>query len=211
PLREESESPDTPTAEKAKRWSVKLDDVIARIDELWFVEYRFRGRAVAAGAFELKPGLFLSLESSKLHFHSGTLSVGKHALAKHFEGALKGRMAPTNLEEVSGLAIFERVSADFQARMRGGELGFANVYLQPRPDLSGGGALRADIDVGIERGSVTKDSRAKIIAPSAMLKSSERVLQGDVGGELSVWTVANRPSLALSLRSRQLKAQGEKG
>jgi hypothetical protein len=180
--------------------------VTARVTRLWFVEYDYQGPALAQGSFELHPGRFLELEPTTLRFQGGSLAVGEHRVANRVEGTLDARIAATALESVTGLAIFEPITARFDVRLEGGDLAFTDVYLGPRIPAEVSGAFAGSIGIGLERGKLTADSRVELHAPEARVTLERATVLGDLDFRMDVDSKASPPRVRLRAKSEHASA-----
>ena len=119
-----------PSTDKTKNWAFLIENVRARGVELWFMEYRFAGRAEVFGAFELAPGRKLWVGPARLDLVSGELGVGeKRPLAQKLRGTMDFRFRETNPDPIPGLEIFRQISAKLALDAELVDLEAANLYL----------------------------------------------------------------------------------
>lgn len=205
----EGEASQADSAEEG--WSVHLQNVTARVSRLWFVEYDYQGPAVAQGSFELRPGRFIELQPSTLHFQGGALSVGEHPAAEKLEGVLQAQIAPTELSKVEGAAIFEKITAKLDLGLQGGDLAFADVYLKSRLPFTLAGPLAGNVYVALTRGALGPDTRVELNAPDATVRTDSAELEGDLTLGVAVDAGASPDRLRLSVSSQQVTASREPG
>jgi hypothetical protein len=140
-----------PTPEKlASLWSVALDRVDAAIDELWFLEYRYRGPAHVRGGFAFSPLHRLWIAPTQLALEGGLLSVGGRVLSPTFLGTLEVAIAATDLPSARGLQIFRGLSGSLRFDTSLRDLGVADLYLEGLR-VTGSGRLKADLTLAAGR------------------------------------------------------------
>jgi hypothetical protein len=127
-------------------WSVQIDEVHADIDELWFLEYRYRGNAHVDGAFALSPLRQLWVGPALLRLNGGELRVGEHVLAPSFNGRAEVTIAPVDLAASPGLRVLHTLSATIQFETAVENLSAAKLYVDGL-QASGKGKLRANVRV----------------------------------------------------------------
>jgi hypothetical protein len=176
-----------PPSDKTDDWTIWIENVRATADELWFMEYRFAGRAVAHGSFELAPGRRLWVEPATLEVEAGTLSLGKSdALASSVKGYLDVRFREANPDVLPGLKIFRQISSTLDVDLHLVGLDAANLY-QSVAEVSGGrGSLRARVRV--TDGHFVPDSRVEYAS------TEDVVLANQVGSARA------RPSVQVECR-----------
>lgn len=207
PLRE-GPRPKATQAQKQERWTVRLEDVVAHVDELWFVEYHYQGQALAKGTFEFKPGVLLELESSRLEFEAGTLSVGDRVVADPLKGVLTAETKRIDLGPIQGSQLFGELSATFDAKLRGGNLTFLDVYLKPRLGITTQGPFELALNVAVEAGKVSSDTVIELQAPNTLVHAARTSIEGDLAGKVSVVKANGQERLRVALNSHRLHGQG---
>ena len=140
-----------PLTDKTKNWAIELENVRAHGVELWFMEYRYTGRADVSGGFVLEPGRRLRVGPARLDIASGELAIGtRRPLAKNVKGSLDFRFRETNPEPILGLAIFRQISAKLALDADLVNLEAANLYLSDASLVAvrrGGGKLAARLEL----------------------------------------------------------------
>ncbi len=92
-------------------WKVQLDDVDTSVDELWFQEYRYRGRAVAKGGFRLEPMQRVRVGPASLQIDPGVLSAEPHVVATEFGGRLDVTVREFEVQKEKGASPVAFVDA----------------------------------------------------------------------------------------------------
>lgn len=144
------EGPPTPplTDEQYNLWTIHLEDVDARATELWFLEYRFAGRARARGGFRLEPERDAQTERCTLALDGG-LHVGQDTVASKLTGWLHAQLDRHDPRVVQGAKIFSKISVNTKLD--------ADI-----PDLAFTGLYRSDGGVELSRGGGTVQARAQL-------------------------------------------------
>ncbi len=140
-----------PYHDKTKDWAFLLENVEARGVELWFMEYRYTGRADVRGAFELAPGRKLWVGPAHAEFHPGELGIGKkRPFLQNVRGVLDFRFREANPDPIPGLAIFRQISAKAALDARLVDIEAVNLYLSDASKTAvrrGEGDLRASVEL----------------------------------------------------------------
>lgn len=161
-------------------WTIHMESVVARVSELWVLEYHYQGDAVATGAFELHPGQELRLWPSQLEIHDGTLSIQQTPVALELTASLQAEIARTDLTATQGAAIFDSLSVSLDAELGDGDLAALQAYLEPNDDIVLSGTCDASLALGVTRGAVAPGSYARVAAPRAAVSTPLGVLRGDL-------------------------------
>ncbi|HMJ15580.1 MAG TPA: hypothetical protein VK524_29390, partial [Polyangiaceae bacterium] len=123
------EGPPTPplTDEQYDLWTIQLEDVEANAKELWFLEYRFTGRARARGGFRLEPERDAQTERCTLAL-DGALRVGPQTVASKLEGWLHAQLDRHDPRIVQGAKIFSKISVNTELDANIPDLEFTELY-----------------------------------------------------------------------------------
>lgn len=100
-----------PESNLDKVWKVQLDDVDTSVDELWFQEYRYRGRAIAKGGFRLEPMQRVRVGPASLAIEPGILTAEPHFVATEFGGRLDVTIREFEVKKEKGAAPLAFVDA----------------------------------------------------------------------------------------------------
>jgi hypothetical protein len=111
-------------------WSFELNDVIAKVEELWFMTYRYTGPAEATGGFQLVPYHNLEVGPAHLGLFSGVLHSGpEKLLSPKLDGSIELSLTPVNPEALTGMTAFAPISAAVHLTARFVDLSPVNLYL----------------------------------------------------------------------------------
>lgn len=172
-------SPPPPIAESEYNlWEVLLDDVEGSVREIWILEHRFQGKARVKGGFHMRPARFFSVFPSRLDLESGTLSVAGVPTAREVSGTLDCTVEHTNVEKVAGLQVLRTFSADLALTTARGELAAANVYTEPRVNVTAAGSVRATARVRLRRGTIQQSSSIEFASDDVTLHRERERLRG---------------------------------
>jgi hypothetical protein len=154
--------PDLPPLSDAdyNLWTIHLEDVDAYARELWFLEYRFTGRARAKGGFRLEPQRDAQTERCSLTF-DGSLHVGSQTAASRLHGWLRAKLDRHDPRVVEGAQIFKKISVNTKLSASLPDLGFTEIYRERDGlELSGGkGTLHARVQ--LEHGAWMKNTELR--------------------------------------------------
>jgi hypothetical protein len=170
-----------PPSEIDKLWKIRLQDVIASVAELWFLEYRWIGRGHVEGAFELRPYDELWVGPARLDLDPGTLTMGKEEMLKGFGGRIETTLHPVNPEEPDGAEMFDHISG--LVKLEGELVSFDTLHVHaPSLDLRLLKPGRLEADVRFDHGVIEPKSAATAVFPSAIFRTKELaiVLSGGV-------------------------------
>gem|GEM_PF-1325556 len=105
--------PPTPPLTEAEYnlWTVHLDDVDAKVTELWVHTIRFEGSARASGSFRLRPAKRLWVNPAALELEAGTLTTGPHTIMSDVHGEVTCTVDPFDVEPIVGMGMFPFISA----------------------------------------------------------------------------------------------------
>ncbi|HEY8945718.1 MAG TPA: hypothetical protein VIM73_15720, partial [Polyangiaceae bacterium] len=170
----ESRVPEPPISdEEYNLWTIHLEDVEVRATEIWTQFVRYRGPAVARGAFRLKPARHLWVGPATLELERGKLTVGsERALADSVSGRIHCVVHPFDVRIPVGTEVFRYISAKLDLTAQG-------VHADPVPlILSGVGdqAVRSApghlrIAASVEQGRFTERSQLEYTTPNLELES----------------------------------------
>jgi hypothetical protein len=180
-------------------WTIHLEGVNVGVRELWVQFARFRGAAVAKGAFRLRPARHLWVGPASLEISGGNLSVGSEALASELRGSIECAVHPFDVRIPVGNEVFRYISARVGLDASGVRLEPARLFLEKplQPLLrSRPGALR--IRAKVDRGRFSESSTLELSTPElaleqgrtlARLKDVRAELRGmpGAGGEARGW------------------------
>jgi hypothetical protein len=153
--------PRSPPRRRRDPWHIRLADItFDGVREIWLEEYRFAGKARAAGGFDLRLRRSFELDPTRLDVASGDLLLGERPILAAARGKIQGRIEPFSPAEHRGWDVLRFVSgrAGFGGRVR--SLEFLDLHFRKTQWLdmrSGGGPV--DVDLRMERGRILPGSR----------------------------------------------------
>ena len=204
------EGPPTPplTDEQYDLWTIQLEDVDARAKELWFLEYRFTGRARARGGFRLVPQRDAQTELCTLAL-DGVLSVGPKTAASKLEGWLHAQLDRHDPRVVHGAAIFAKISVNTKLDAAIPNFEFTEPYRSDGAvELSRGtGAVhaRAQLEHGawMENTAIRYQTAGITIAKKPVVVAGPLALNAEIvkgGRDSTLELAATTPRLQLAVR-----------
>lgn len=168
------------TTSERDLWSVRIEDVQARVSELWVLEYRFQGSGFAHGSFVVKPGRWVQVEPAGLELERGTLSLGQHRVAETLRGRVTCDIPDMRVPETEGVQVLRDIGAGVQLRLSGGRLDFLRAYLARFGSARYSGNAEWSIDLNVARGIVEPGSNVSLRATPFELHHQLAKLSGDL-------------------------------
>lgn len=135
-------------------WIIEMNDVSARVDDLWLVEYHYAGQGVAKGGFLLDPGRAFHLRPSEFVWQGGALTVGETFVSRNTTGTLRSEMHLDDVPTIEGFDFADKVKIDVDLNLTAGELAFLEVYAGQIPIQSARGRYSARLRLNADRGKV---------------------------------------------------------
>jgi hypothetical protein len=203
------------TDEQYDLWTIQLEDVDATAKELWFLEYRFTGKARATGGFRLEPERDAQTELCKLTL-DGTLATGEQTVATKLVGWLHAQLDRHDPRRVEGALVFNEISINAELDAQLPSLRFTELYRsRDGVELSGGtGALhvRAQLEHGAwkENTTVRYETDSITVAQSPLRVVGPLVLNANIvqgGHDSSLELEATSPRLRLVARGTPEKIE----
>ncbi len=186
-----SDAPEAPLDEAHYNlWTVHMDDVDVHLTELWAQMFRYQGEGRVRGAFRLRPAKKLWVGPAELSLMGGKLSTGPRQVLHDMEGSLNVKVDDFDTEPVHGLGPFKFIFARLQLKGQVPDLEGVNFLAGPSASFhlqDGSGAV--DLDLAVDHGSVTSESRFSYATDHLGLATSS--IKAHVDGNLVV--SANRP------------------
>jgi hypothetical protein len=179
-------------------WSVRIENVHARVSELWVMEHRFRGEGLARGSFVVKPARWVQVMPASLVLQSGTLTLGEHVVAQNVSGKISCSIPDMDVQKSEGLKVLNDISASVKLALGGGQLSFLRAYVGTSP-VEYGGEAEWLVDVNVQRGNIERGSRLSARAMPLRAKTSFAELSGDVMLSFGRDALEAPDELALSL------------
>jgi hypothetical protein len=165
-------------------WQVRIENVEARVSELWVMEYRFRGSGVARGSFVVKPARWVQVEPATLDFEQGRLTLGQHLVAERMRGRITCDIPDMHVQETHGLEVLRDILAGAQLELSGGKVDFLRAYLARWGSARYAGSADWRLDVHVLRGVVTPGSRISVHAAPFELRHEMGALFGNLDAAL---------------------------
>lgn len=184
-------------------WRIHIENVTARVKELWFLEYRYAGKGVATGSFLLQPARSFELSLSRLDLFGGRLTVAERPVAATVDGRIACQVKSFDVQKTTGLAPFDNVSLDLKAVLDGGDLSFLDVYLEPDAGLRASGPVRFDLGAIVKEGVVQPPTKLSIDAPRTRVSGDRAAFAGDLQATVSAPEGSDR--LALDARAQRIQ------
>jgi hypothetical protein len=185
-------------------WTIQLEDVDARVKELWFLEYRFTGTGRAKGGFRLQPERDARTDWCSLTL-DGALRVGEQTVASRLSGHLEAKLDRHDPRVVQGAQIFTKIS--FDTDLRAAILGLEPTELYARaegPHLSRGmGALRVRAKLG--HGAWMKTTELHYDTAGATFSQGHLIVAGALGLSVDLIKGGTDAVFELSASSPRLK------
>ncbi len=200
----EGSPPETSSEELSKRWVISLSNVRAEVDELWIMEHRYRGSAVASGAFELHPGSRLRLTGTNLVFESGDIRVADRTVASSIDGQVTCDMPTTDLRDATGMQVLDEMSATAVIELQGGTLDFLDVYLSNTGVRAVRGPYSAEIDIRVDDGSIASGTSVLARSTDAKVTTPLGVVAGDASVRIAVPASGNASEMIVTASSSEL-------
>lgn len=169
-------------------WQVKIENVTARVRELWVMEYRFVGSGLATGSFVVKPARWVQVEPAKLRLDDGRLTLGSHLVAEHLRGHINCDIPDMRVQETEGIQVLREISTTLSLSLENGGLDFVGAYLARLGDVSYAGRASWRIDANLQRGVVQPGSQLSLRATPLQLRS------GSLAASTDLWLSLERPS-----------------
>ncbi|HEY5959012.1 MAG TPA: hypothetical protein VIV60_20775 [Polyangiaceae bacterium] len=194
PLYTGSRPPPIPDAQY-HLWQVHIENVLADVNEIWILEYRFLGNAIAAGSFLLKPARWVMVKSASLTFQSGKLQTVESGATGALVGRIRCDVPGLDVRRLSGSEIFRAISADATLSIANWELKFIDQYLQPRFKVDAKGPLEVQLRAELSAGRITERTNVVLDAPKTVATSPDGSFEGRVHATLGAVTATESLTL----------------
>ncbi|HVJ21222.1 MAG TPA: hypothetical protein VM686_37680, partial [Polyangiaceae bacterium] len=188
-------------------WQVRIEDVNVRVRELWIMEHRFQGEAVARGSFAIKPSRWVQVEPAQLVIERGKHTLGRHLVAQNVRGRLRCSIPDYRVQEREGREVLRDVSAAIKLELDGGRLDFLQAYLHRLAPIDYSGSAGWLIDVHAQRGVIQPGSHVELRAPDARAQHGRFTVTGPLSGVFE--RQAGDPDLRPAFSSPLLQAQSD--
>ena len=193
-------------------WDVRVDNVTARVKEIWVLEYRYRGPGVARGTFRVQPARFYEVKQTSLDLDGGKLTLGDAVVAERANARIEVVVTGSDTQKLSGLAPLGHITASAVGRFAGTDLRFLNVYLGPHAGLSASGGAEIELGLRVEKGSVAPGARLAIRGSGVALDLGRVELRGAPTLSLTGGKTPGAPmELGLEVPRLELVGAGARG
>jgi hypothetical protein len=177
--------PPTPPEAARHLWQVRIENVTARVTELWVMEHRFVGEGVARGSFVVLPARWVQVEPAELTLERGTLRLGQHVVADEVRGKITCDIPDMWVQKTDGVDVLGEIAATIRLDLGKGKLDFLRAYLARFAELGYGGDARWSVDVNLQRGVIQQGSRVLLAASPLRVSKGELAVEGDVAVRLA--------------------------
>lgn len=170
------------TEERSPSWTIRLEGIDAKVQELWFLEYRYRGDGRLKGGFVRGPNV-LRVDTSVQDLGPGLLTFGaEQVISKNFQGQVEATIPELDPAEHADTSFFEYVIARVALRADLETLAHVGAYIPRHPKVSGG-AGPLDVKVKMLEG---------LLAPESAISfaTSDVTLSGHGYGVKTDWKLA---------------------
>lgn len=160
----EARVPEAPLSDaEYNLWTVHIDDVDARVSEVWVQAFRYRGKGRVRGQFQLKPARTLWVGPATLELEPGLLSAGAYHVAPDLHGQIDCIVHPFDVRPVRGFEPLRYISARVRLDASLLDPRVAALFVSdPASGVSSaGGSLH--LDVQTRHGVLSQDSRVDIV------------------------------------------------
>jgi hypothetical protein len=188
-------------------WDVRVEDVKARVKEIWILEYRYRGPGFARGNFHVKPARWYEVYPASLELEGGELTLGNATVAREAIMTMDCRVDGSDPRKLDGLEPFHNVHGGVRGRLEGTKLAFLDAYLGPHVGLTAAGDASVILNARIERGVVAPGTNIEIRSPDASLGNARLRVGGASSYRLTVPAAAGSP-IELGVRADRLLLEG---
>ena len=200
--------PPTPplTDEQYNLWTIHLEDVDAAATELWFLEYRFTGKAQAKGGFHLVPERDAQTELCTLTL-DGALHTGKgkETVASKLKGWLHAQLDRHDPRIVPGAQIFNKISVNTKLHADVPGLEVADLYRSPGGPTLRRGAGGVDARVQLEHGAWMENTTIRYQTQSVRLAQGSWSVAGPLVLVADIDQGGRDALLALTASSSRLR------
>ncbi len=187
-------------------WSVRIEDVQARVSELWVLEYRFQGSGLAHGSFVVEPGRRVQVEPAGLELERGTLTLGEHRVAETMRGRITCDIPDMRVAETEGAQVLRDIGATVRLRLSGGKLDFLRAYLARFGSARYSGNAEWLLDLDVVRGIVGPSSNVSLRATPFVVHHQLADLSGDLMLSFGRDSARAAEQLVFSLNSSKITA-----
>lgn len=156
-------------------WTVRLDDVIAQVRELWMLEFRWEGSGRATGRFELSPMRRLRVGPAELVLEGGELRAGPHAVSEDLRLQLGGSIASFDVQAYDGMQVLRPISATLHLEAKDFSPALLALYAE---GLAARGTGHLLVDAVLDAGRLGSGTRAELKMEHARVQGGGFVYEG---------------------------------
>jgi len=156
-------------------WTVRLDDVVAELRELWFLEFRWEGSGRATGRFELSPMRRLRVGPAELVLEGGDLRAGPHVVSRELRLRLGGTIAPFDVQAYDGMEVLRPMSAALHLEAQDFSPALLALYVE---GLAAEGTGHLLVDAVLDSGRLGSGTRAELKMDRARGRAGGFVYEG---------------------------------
>jgi hypothetical protein len=131
--------------------SVRLDNIDAKLREIWILEYRTEGSLRARGAFAV--GEQVRVLKSTVELSGATTRIGDKTVLRAESCTLEAQLGPFPRFRPSGREIVGTIASDVKCRTKASDLSFIQIYPRKVPFQATGSAT-LDVDTKLVRGQL---------------------------------------------------------
>ncbi|MBK7857681.1 MAG: hypothetical protein IPJ65_03425 [Archangiaceae bacterium] len=156
PLKTDPMRPPRTQAELDRLWLVNLDDIDTTFRELWLLEYHWKGRGYATGAFALKPleSLWVGPAHAEL---KGELTVGDTLVSRDVTADVDMFLTPVHIDQLHKILMLRGLQGEGTLSLTLDTLEFARVY---GVEAKGGGRLQ--VAAQVKNGRVEPETKVAL-------------------------------------------------
>ncbi len=140
-------------------WNARLDDVDARLDELWVEEYHYEGPARVRGSLEYVPLRRLWVGATSIELDGGVLRVAEHLVSQAVHALVVVNVGPVDDLAGPGPRLLQTLSLSFELDAAIASLAAVELYA---PSLEVRGSGRVAARVFIEQGKLLPGSFVQV-------------------------------------------------
>lgn len=182
PLSERPSYYDEPRKFPPKSAKLKIDEIDARLSELWMMEYRAQGDIRAAGKVEVVKKVEIS--NVLIGMNEVNIHVGDKLVADHVNTTIKASMGPFPPLGATGKQVLTSIDAAVALDMQVRDLSVAELY-SPDGPLRLEGTSHVTLNLKARGGKLLASSSAKIASPALDVSLEGQTFPFELDVELS--------------------------
>lgn len=169
-------------------WTVHIDDVDARVAEVWVQAFRYRGKGRVRGQFQLMPARNLWVGPALLELEPGLLTAGAYHVASGIHGRIECIVHPFDVRGPKGFEPLRFISA--HVRLDSAEFDPRAFALFDRESVTrfSSASSSLHLDVQTRHGVITQESRVDVVQRGFELRTPQGELEAgqlEIHGELN--------------------------